>query len=385
MLKLSMTDYKYDFSDRTNSFYWQTNRQITVEELEEIFVNREQKTGKTEAKNATQFALNQIKDPRTIKEVQDRIAQGNINSIFPIILNNNDDNDDSNKDNEFEVKLVIRMHPKGVKNGYFHQEKLLAKLIKKNKIPTYETLYVGDNSSKLGFDFTLTNFVNGTPMSLIKDLQENKTLDENYTFQTGKFMAKINQIKTKGFGSYKLEDAKQNKLVGQFKTLYQHITAGLEQDLDYLVKNETIDEEFKNKIKEIFETHKEIFNLKQGYIIHNDIADWNILVNEKTQKVVGMMDLDESFSGDPVMDISAWSLFFSNERLDYLLKGYKSVTKLPHDFEIRFHIYRLRYLVSKMHLRTRRFQIKSQQEFLTPLIKRGLEVLNEEKQFFSNK
>ena len=112
MLKLSMTDYKYDFSDRTNSFYWQTNRQITVEELEEIFVNREQKTGKTEAKNATQFALNQIKDPRTIKEVQDRIAQGNINSIFPIILNNNDDNDDSNKDNEFEVKLVIRMHPK---------------------------------------------------------------------------------------------------------------------------------------------------------------------------------------------------------------------------------------------------------------------------------
>ena len=115
-------------------------------------------------------------------------------------------------------------------------------------------------------------------------------------------------------------------------------------------------------------------------LIHNDFADWNLLTDGS--KITGVLDWDECHAGDPIADLACWSTFFDIERMKHFLKGYTSVATLPKDYNNRFHFYRLRYTISKMALRAKRYQV-DKAEFIKEKLEVCKRALAEELQFFN--
>jgi fructosamine-3-kinase len=94
-----------------------------------------------------------------------------------------------------------------------------------------------------------------------------------------------------------------------------------------------------------------------------------------------MVDWDECFAGDPVMDFSAYSLFYGEPRMTWFKKGYQEISELPEQFDEKFQLYKLRYLVSKLHLRKKRLLVYKS-ENLQILMIRGLEAMGEVFDYF---
>ncbi len=62
-------------------------------------------------------------------------------------------------------------------------------------------------------------------------------------------------------------------------------------------------------------------------------------------------------------DLGCWSTFFDTSRLDTFLKGYFSIAPKPEHFEEKFQLFRLRYNISKMTLRVRRYTYDKNEAF----------------------
>ena len=117
---------------------------------------------------------------------------------------------------------------------------------------------------------------------------------------------------------------------------------------------------------------------KQGSLIHNDIADWNELSDGKS--VTGIMDWDECFCGDRLMEVAAYSLFYGEPRLTWFKEGYSKVNKLEKN-EDKFQLFKLRYLISKMHLRKKRSTIDPSPTMKQNIV-RGIQEMEEVFDYF---
>lgn len=115
-------------------------------------------------------------------------------------------------------------------------------------------------------------------------------------------------------------------------------------------------------------------------LIHNDFADWNLLTDSNT--ITGIIDWDECVAGNPIQEIACWSTFFDPERIKPFLKGYFSETPKYDNFDEMFQLMRLRYTISKMALRIKRYTYE-QTPFLKSMIEKGENHLKELSEIFN--
>ena len=111
----------------------------------------------------------------------------------------------------------------------------------------------------------------------------------------------------------------------------------------------------------------------------NDVLGDDKLTDGKD--VTGILDWDECVAGDAISDIACWSTFFKPERLENFLEGYWQVADKPADFQERFELLRLRYILSKMTLRLRRYTWE-QTDFMREKIEAGKVHLAQSMEFF---
>lgn len=355
-----------DLSSRQNCFYWQTDRDLTPEDFEQIFLKRHQITDD----EIVSILKNGIKSLHvgtvSLIPADENVVKGNVNIVRKVMIN----------DSEY----VVRMHPKGVKNGYFYVEKLLLKAAKEHGLPVPEILEVHEAVDENDMDFVLMTVSIG--MTLDVFLSKDTSNEESLLAAAGRLMAKIHRIHVEGFGFFNNHVAKtEGKLIGLHKTNKEFMMTALEENLERLVKLAVSTPEEVGRMRKIMEEYS--FEPKGGpVIVHNDFADWNMLTDGKS--ITGILDWDESCGGDPVADLACWSMFFSIPRYELFLKGYKEVGELPADYEERFHYYRLRYAISKMALRAKRF-IVDRSDFMKDKIEIGKKALLEEVAWFSHR
>lgn len=351
-----------DLSDRTNMFYWQTNRKISASQQKEIFLTRHARLNEELLRNAVAAGMKRagFSGDDTIAVSHDAIlAHGSVNTVVPITLKSG-------------REIVIRMHPPEVKNGYFWVESVATKLAKAAGVPTYICLIVDDTRGSVPFDYMIMTREKGIPIQDLWPLSLD--LEERLVIQTGRYAALIHTIEPKGFGFFRNDIAKrESALVGQYNTLQKHVEAGLEEDLGFLEGSKMITATQRKTIEGLFTNHAALFSLKKPVVVHNDIADWNELTD--STNITAMMDWDECVGGDPVMELAAYSLFFGEPRMSWFIRGYEEVRKLG-DYGQKFELYKLRYLVSKLHLRKKRSLVENS-EFLRANIARGLEAMAE--------
>lgn len=360
--RMSMNTTILDLSDRTNMFYWQTNRRISAKEQKDIFLTRHARLDEDQLEHAVTAGMKRAgfsSDDTRVASLDPIIIHGSVNTVVPVRLKSG-------------REVVIRMHPPEVKNGYFWVEAVATKLAKAAGVPTYTCLVVDDTREVAPFDYMIMTREPGKPMQGFSPLPPD--LARRLVVQTGRYAALIHTITPEGFGFFHNDIAKRDqRLVGQYQTLRQHIEAGLEEDLGFLEDAQTITNSQRKTIERLFGKYASLLSLETPVLVHNDIADWNQLTDGV--HITGIMDWDECVGGDPVMELSAYSLFFGEERMQWFIWGYEEVRKLG-DWRERFHLFKLRYLVSKLHLRKKR-SLVSDSEFLRGVLARGLEAMTE--------
>lgn len=350
-----------DISSRAHSFYWQTDRKISEIQIKHIFQTRHSFFDRESAITALETALH-----KRVKDIIPPIKSGSINSVVKATMNDG-------------VDVIMRMHPNALKNGYFWAEKAIADTAREANVPTYETLAIDDTKKHVPFDFMITSCLTGNNMKHTGPFPPE--VDKILIEDTGRLLALTHSIKTNGYGFYDNELAKKAKLIGIHDSWRDHIYSSLQDNLSYLQKMKAINQNERTTIEKVFKDHDSLFVCDSPRLIHNDLADWNELTDGK--KITGFIDWDEAFSGDPICDFSAYSVFYDDVRLHNLIRGYETVSKLPPDFEAKFHLYRLRYIISKLTLRTKR-SVFDDTQFLRDFLKYSKELLAKELMWYSN-
>lgn len=357
---------KIDLSDRTNCFYWQTDRNLSPEDFKEIFLKRHQ-TSDTDIVEVLKNGITSLSaESLELVPADENVIKGNVNIVRKIRL----------KGKEY----VVRMHPKSVKNGYFFVEKIALMLAEKHNLPVPQILEVHEASDENDMDFILMSVSQGMTMDTY--LSKDNSHELELLFNAGATMAKLHDIHVNGFGPFDNQVAKKEKrLLGLHKTNKEFILIALEENLQRLVNLSVSTHEQTNEMRDIMNAY--VFEpLTSPVMVHNDFADWNLLTDGKI--VTGILDWDECCGGDPIADLACWSMFFNFERYAPFLKGYTSIKTLPEDYEQRFRYYRLRYAISKMALRAKRFLVDQSDE-MKHKIEIGKEALKEEIEWFKGK
>lgn len=358
---------KYSSStDRSDMFYWQGDRPFTFEETNEIFLNRFETFDEKlfiEMFNSAIQRSESIPNNLKVVELFEPIRTGSVNINVKAKLSDG-------------TIIHGRFHPKGIPNGYFYAEKCAIDLARKNNIPTCKVQYIDDSLEEYPFAYMVSTNVNGTIMKSI-DFEKNKKLEKKLVIETGFYAGKINSIKVEKFGFFNNDIAKEeNKLVGIHESFKKHFYASLENSMKYLLDAETISKETLGIIEEKIKSREDLLDIKQGYLIHNDIADWNEIVDEENEKISGIMDWDECFSGDPVMELAAWNLFFGGERYNWYIDGYKAANgSLPEGYEEKISLYKLRYVIAKASMRRKKIMQNGMKEKLDFALKSLEELL----------
>ncbi len=325
-------------ANRSDVFYWQTDRAIDPKDAGQIWADRHRYFTDDELLQRVSAVLD---DKLVSIEPLDLDAQtnlGNVNSVRVGKLSSG-------------KEVVIRCHPKGVRNGYFHAEALAAHTAKHAGLPSFETLAVHDYEGGDDFAFHVLEKLPG--VAIKKWLEAHPDNEAKLLPEVGKMMARLHQLQVKGFGSFDNERAKSNELVGLHESLGEAVRAGLPFNLSVLTQNSVLNGEQAEAITKLFSENNPLLTSAQAVLVHNDFADWNLLTDGTT--VTGILDWDECVAGDPVSDIACWSTFFDPKRLKGFLDGYWQVAQKPADFTDKFELLRLRYVISKMTLRIRRY------------------------------
>lgn len=355
---------KIDLTDRKNCFYWQTDRNLSPEDYKRIFMHRHELSAEVIA-NVLKQGITAISDIKTVRVINpdENVVKGNVNIVRKVQING--------------TEYVSRIHPREVKNGYFYAEQQALEEAKLKGVPVPLVIEVHEARDELDMDFILMSSSPGITMDVL--LQKDLTLEVKLLIDCGKQMAKIHQVKVSGFGAFDNQIAKQeHRLQGLHHTYNDFIHVGLEENLDRLIKYQIISTDEAAKMAGVFKTHA--FEPQYGpRLVHNDFADWNLLTDG--QNITAVLDWDECHAGDPIADLACWSTFFDMERMQKFIEGYKTLATLPTDFEKRFHYYRLRYTISKMALRIKRFQV-DKSPFILDKLEVGKIALREETKWF---
>ena len=339
MSNIDLDKINAGIANRTDVFYWQTDRAVDPEQAGHIWADRHRYFTDDELLGAVNNVLGENK-LATIEPL-DLDAQtnlGNVNSVRVGELVSG-------------KEVVIRCHPKGIKNGYFHAEAEAAKRAKEAGLPTYDTLAVHDYESGDDFAFQVIEKLSGTAIK--KWLEQQPAEEGKLLPQIGKMIARPHQAPVDGLGAFYNAKAKTGELVGLHATFGEAVRAGLPFNLDVLTKESILTAEQSEAVTSLFSDENPLLDVPQAVLVHNDFADWNLLTDG--EDVTGILDWDECVGGDPASDIACWSTFFEPERLQGFLNGYWQVAEKPSDFDERFELMRLRYFLSKMTLRIRRY------------------------------
>ena len=342
-------------TDRLDSWCWQTDRKISQQEVSEIWHDRHAGITDAELMLAVNKELKSSKligiEPRT-DESQETL--GFVNSVRVGVLVDG-------------TKVIIRCHPKGIKNGYFYAESLAAKKALELGLPAFKTYAIHELHDENDFAFQVIEKIEGT--ALKKWLEKHPEDIQKLSYETGKMMAKFHHIEVDGFGSLDNEQAKEGKLIGLHKNLASFVRASLPKNLDSLVHYKTITKQQAEKINTLFAEDNPLLKCSSGVLIHNDFVDWNLLTDGK--KITGILDFDECAAGDPTFDIASWSSMTPQYRLDSFLSGYFEGRQKPENFEDKLKLISFRWVISNMSLRNSRLEYMPGDAHLQQLVADG--------------
>lgn len=243
---------------------------------------------------------------------------------------------------------------------YMIAENHVMKLMHANGVPVPE-LYACD-TSKINFPIRYQFLELVGEKSLNEFHKENRLNIPVISHQLGQHMARIHQIHGTGFGFLNTNEIqKTNSLKGLDTSHRTYFNKCLENQLNYLGERDFLEKPLIEEIKFILNKFEDLTDLKQGVLVHKDLAFWNIMGTEN--KINALIDWDDVILGDPMDDLSILHCFYDKDIIKPLLEGYQEVSKLPEHFDEKITLYLLRNMIWKSVIRLQMNYFEKEDDF----------------------
>ena len=233
-------------------------------------------------------------------------------------------------------------------DNYIGVESKVMDLVRATGVPTPQIFAVDSSRSSYPFAYQLMEFIDYPDLNSI-----DKTGELNpFLLGTiiGENIARWQSIKPSGFGLFKPESQEEKKpLQGLHNCYLDYFFLNWNRHLDFLMSKNFLNKNENQIIEDIVKDHFQFLQIDQGYLVHKDLAFWNILGTK--DEVKSFIDWDDSISGDPTDDLSLLACFHGWAFIETVLKGYQNIKPLPKDFETRFWLHLLRNMVVKAVIR----------------------------------
>ncbi|MCL2439891.1 MAG: aminoglycoside phosphotransferase family protein [Alphaproteobacteria bacterium] len=337
---MNLLEINNRIADRSGVFYWQTDRRISVAEAAEIWKDKHRGINSDDIIRVANETMSDKIVSIAPVDPGHQNNEGSVNSVRDAVL-------------ESGRSVIIRIHPKGVRNGYFYTESLAAKRVRESGLPAYETLIVHESTGEDDSSFQVIEKLPGLTVS--GWLKQNPADEAVLVHAVGATLANIHKIKCDGFGPFDNERAKAGELVGLNATFADSVRVALDSNFSELLRYGILTPAQVDDLRRLFDKGNPLLQSDESVLVHNDLADWNCMT-DNGKRISGIIDFDECVAGNPVMDIACWSTFFEPERMENFLAGYFSVAPKMENFDELFELLRLRYTISKMTLRANRYE-----------------------------
>ncbi|MFC1627159.1 phosphotransferase family protein [Patescibacteria group bacterium] len=309
---------------RTNIYYWKCDNPLSVEE--KLVYNDKYKLADI-TNTVREIAIHHFKK-KPIK-VESTGSSGNhytYHIIYP------------------DRTIFFRSDDGKIDDDYMDAEKAAMNLARQHGVPVPEIYATDTSRKKFPVRYQLMEKVTGESMKVF--YQDGTLEKEKVSREVGRHLAKMHAIKLDGFGFFNTEVLrKKNKIVGLDKTNKQYFDKKLQYHLKYLQDTTFLTGKEVKEIEKLIHKFKKHLDIQQGYMVHKDVAYWNMVGTP--QKVNAIVDWDDVISGDPIDDLAVERCFYGEDVFNPLIEGYKEITSLPDDFYPRLWLYLIRNMLWK--------------------------------------
>lgn len=168
--------------------------------------------------------------------------------------------------------------------------------------------------------------------------------------EIGAAAARWQNVTTPGFGPFDPAVLRSEDRLEGFHPRYEdYFFLHLQRHLSFLAQHGMLTAVEAEEIRAEIEHHRGLLALEQGFLVHKDLALWNILGTET--EIAAFIDWDDAVSGDPMDDLSLLGCFYDGKVLAHALEGYASLRPLPGQFRRRFWLHLLRNMIVKAVIR----------------------------------
>lgn len=249
-----------------------------------------------------------------------RVIAGEINEVYEVITENGG------------YFMRISRHEKTDYSG----ERWALSMARANGVPAPNMIDMGeisDNGDVL--KYCIEEKVPGKPMDRLMDTRQlTNSQVETIGYETGRILAKIHEIRTRGFGKISKDGE------GPYQNWNEYVLKYANRNNQDLYGNAakcgiTIREI--DLAIDILKQHQSLYDTVTPRLIHCDYRPKHFMVSE--DHLSGVIDFGSCMSGDPVCDF-AWEIYHHNK--DWLKAGYLSVVGALQDFDLKVNLYQLR-------------------------------------------
>lgn len=262
---------------------------------------------------------------------------------------------------DFEgVRYFIRLENGPEKDDYMDVESRIIKEINKIGIPSTIVFHSDGSRESVPFAIQILEFINFKDLNNLYKKGEIDLI--KIAGNIGQLIAKYQSLTFQKFGLFSPRILKsRNELVGYHNHYHEYFFLNWNDHLNYLLDNDFLKEQDLYDIKAVVEKYKHVLDIEKGCLVHKDVALWNILGTKS--EIKAFIDWDDAISGDPVDDISLLACFHQGDVILSAIEGYKTIRKLPENFEQRFWLHLLRNIIFKSVIRVRGGYFNLNQDF----------------------
>ena len=226
-------------------------------------------------------------------------------------------------------------------------EKIITDIVATLWVKTNKILHVDISRKVFPFDYQIEEELVWVDPEKYIDNQghflDNMEDYDRLSYELWQNIAKYSEIKFTWFWLFDEKEIIKWNIIWTNTSFYDYITTNIDIHLRFLLVNKIVDNETLCKIISVFENHKELINDCEPCLVHHDLADHNLIYSTESKWLWAIFDWEAMILGDPMLDMWSCPTWWTHySRKEKLIEWYKSIKKLPNNYETRMDLYELR-------------------------------------------
>lgn len=245
-------------------------------------------------------------------------------------------------------KLFLRLENGPEGDDYMEIETRVIREVEALGIPVPAVYRVDVTRTEVPFAYQVLEFMDYPDLNQLHK-EGNIHLGE-LARKIGQHVAQWQTLQPQGYGPFDVQAFRQHgRLEGFHRTYRDYFLLNWERHMDFLVEKRFLSEKESADIRRLVQDMDGYLEMKQGCLVHKDLALWNIL--GLPTEIKAFIDWDDAICGDPTDDLSLLGCFHPGDVVAEAVEGYASQRDLPPGFFPRFYLHLLRNMIVKAVIR----------------------------------